>query len=216
VRLGEQWRAIERELPSDWGQALLLMTADDDRRAARAAALLAPLHAGRRGAEVRFTTARSGAGARPDTVRRLLRKLDMEGIEGRLELVAVSEADEAAAPAEAERASLAASWQAQVDALPPDWSDVYAEVELRASDQLERAALLCSPLNPLRTRGAPRFRFRSARRFGYGAAAQMVHRCLERLDAERIVGEVRILHALSETDPVATQGPVWYIGGRPV
>jgi len=216
VRLGEQWRAIERELPSAWGEARLLLTTDDDREAARAAALLAPAHAGRRGGEVRFTTARSGAGARPDTVRRLLRRLDMEAIAGTLELVAVSEADAAAAPVEAERASLAASWRTQVDALPPDWSDVYAEVELRSSDQFERAALLCSPLNPLRTRGMPTFRFRSARRFGYGAAPQMVNRCLERLDAERIVGEVRILHALSETDPVATQGPVWYLGGRPV
>ena len=215
MRLGEQWRAIERELPPDWGEARLLLTADDERSAARAAALLAPLHAGRRRAEVRFTTARSGPGARPDTVRRLLRRLDAEGIAGTLELAAVSEASEAA-PAEVERASLAASWQAEVDGLPPDWSDVYAEVELRASDQLERAALLCSPLNPLRRRNGPGFRFRSARQFGYGAAPQMVHRCLERLDAERIVGEVRILHALSETDPVATQGPVWYIDGRSV
>jgi hypothetical protein len=42
----------------------------------------------------------------------------------------------------------------------------------------------------------------------------MVRRCLERCDAERIRGTVRILRALSDTHPVATQGPVWYVGGR--
>jgi hypothetical protein len=27
---------------------------------------------------------------------------------------------------------------------------------------------------------------------------------------------VRILHALSDTKPVSTQGPVWYVGGKTV
>jgi hypothetical protein len=44
----------------------------------------------------------------------------------------------------------------------------------------------------------------------------MVRRCLERLDAEPIPAEVRIVRALSDSHPVATQGPVWYLGGRPV
>ena len=44
----------------------------------------------------------------------------------------------------------------------------------------------------------------------------MVRRCLEHLDAEGIVGRVRILRALSDTRLVATQGPVWYVGGRAV
>ncbi len=44
----------------------------------------------------------------------------------------------------------------------------------------------------------------------------MAHRCLERLDEEGITGEVRILRALSDTKPVATQGPVWYVGGKAV
>jgi hypothetical protein len=215
VGLVSQWLEIERELGADWGDARLLLTADDEREAARAAALLAPLHAGRSGREVRFTTARRGPGPRPDTARRLLRRVDVERIGGTLQLLASGEVTETPPP-EVERASLAASWDAQVAALPPDWSDVYAELELRSSDQFERAALLCSPLNPSRFGGVPAFRFRSARRSGYGAAAGMVRRCLERLDGERIVGEVRILHALSETEHVATQGPVWYIGGRPV
>jgi hypothetical protein len=44
----------------------------------------------------------------------------------------------------------------------------------------------------------------------------MVSRCLERCDEEGITGEVEILRALSDTFPVGTQGPVWYVGGRSV
>jgi hypothetical protein len=44
----------------------------------------------------------------------------------------------------------------------------------------------------------------------------MVRRCLARLDEEGIPGEVRIVLALSDTHPVGTQGPVWYVGGKAV
>jgi hypothetical protein len=44
----------------------------------------------------------------------------------------------------------------------------------------------------------------------------MARRCFERLDEEGIRGELRVLHALSDTRPVQTQGPVWYLGGRSV
>jgi hypothetical protein len=44
----------------------------------------------------------------------------------------------------------------------------------------------------------------------------MVRRCLTRLDAEPIPGEVRIIRALSDSRPVGTQGPVWYVGGKAV
>jgi hypothetical protein len=117
-------------------------------------------------------------------------------------------------PPEEARPTLAASWDAQLEKLPPDWSDIYAEVELLSSDHLERGALLMAPLNPRRDGGKPAFRFRCARRFGYGASAEMVRRCFERCDAENIRGSTRILRALSDTDPVQTQGPVWHVAGR--
>ena len=44
----------------------------------------------------------------------------------------------------------------------------------------------------------------------------MAARCFERCDKRGISGKVEILHALSDTYPVATQGPVWLIGGRAV
>jgi hypothetical protein len=157
---------------------------------------------------------RSGAGARPGAIHRLLARLDSERIGGSLELVSTGKPEPP--PAELARETLAESWDAAAAALPSDWSDAYAEIELRSSDHLERAALLLAPVNPARFGGKPRFRFRVARRFGYGASPQMVHRCLERLDNENIRGTVRILHALSDTRPVATQGPVWYVGGKVV
>ena len=85
-----------------------------------------------------------------------------------------------------------------------------------STDWLERAALLLAPANPARYGGKPAFRFRAARRFGYGVSPEMLRRCLERLDEARIRGELRILRVLSDTELVATQGPVWYIEGRAV
>ena len=209
----DQWRHIERGLPEGWSEARLLLTLAGDGDAERAGALLAPLNPGRRGHSVRFACGRRGAGPGPGQVQRLLRRLDAARISGKLELVSSREAETAP---EVHRPTLAATWDAAVGGLPPDWSDVYAEIELASTDYLERGALLLAPLNPARYGGKPGFRFRCARLFGYGASPGMVRRCLERLDAERIRGSVRILRALSDTKPVGTQGPVWYVGGKSV
>jgi hypothetical protein len=212
--LADQWKSIERDLPDDWADARLFLRPSDPAQADRAAALLAPVNAGRTSTGLRFYTARRGSGPLPDLVARLLARLDSEGIEGTLELVGSGQAEPPPPPVA--RASLADTWDAELAALPPDWSDVYAELELTSTDYLDRAALLTSPLNPSRYGGRPGFRFRCARRFGYGTSPEMVRRCLERLDAEHISGQVRILQALADTQPVATQGPVWYVGGRSV
>jgi hypothetical protein len=220
VRLAEQFSHIERELGDDWSSAQLVLRIDGGTSRDRAAALLGPINPGRRRDEIRISAARTGLGHRPDTVRRLLRRLDEEGIPGTLELVS----SEAEAVAEAAQApdqvrpspTLAAAWDTAVGTLPPDWSDVYAEVELTSTALLDRAALLLAPFNPTRVDRRPAFRFRVARSFGYGASAGMTRRCLERLDEAGIKGQLRILRVLSDTRPVATQGPVWYVGGKPV
>ena len=77
-------------------------------------------------------------------------------------------------------------------------------------------ALLLAPLNPRRDGGKPALRFRCARIFGYGASPEMVRRCFERCDADRIRGQTRILRVLADTDPVQTQGPVWHLAGRTI
>jgi hypothetical protein len=213
VSLVEQWRKLVRELPEDWADARLRLTIGDERTAARVASVLAPLNPGRRGNALRFSATHGGAGPAPALVERLLARLDEERISGAIELVG---AGEAAPKAVTHQSTLAGTWDTSIAALPPDWSDLYAEVELVSTDWLERAALLMAPLNPARYGEAAGFRFRVARRFGYGAAPEMTRRCLERVDEEQIRGELRILRVLSDTDPVATQGPVWYLDGRSV
>lgn len=213
MSLVQQWREIERSLPESWADARLRLTVADAGDCDRAAALLAPSNPGRRGKTIRFFTARRGLGLGPDRARSLLKRLDDEGIDAELELVSVGEPEEAPPTA---RRTLAESWDAELGVLPDDWSDIYAEVELVSTDWIERAALLMAPLNPRREGGKPALRFRCAHSFGYGAAPEMVKRCLERCDAEGIRGTVRVLRVLVGTDPVGTQGPVWYLAGRTV
>jgi hypothetical protein len=137
----------------------------------------------------------------------------VEKIAGDLELLSTAEAETTPAPAPV---SLRAQWERELAGLPDDWSDLYAEVRLDSTDYLERAALLLAPVNPARYGGPNALRFRCAQRFGYGAAPEMAARCFARCDETGITGEVEVLRALSDTYPVATQGPVWYVGGRSV
>ena len=211
MRLVDQWQGIEERLPDDWAEARLELTAADGSQLDRAAALLGPLAPGRLGERLRFSAARGGAGPSSELLRRALARLDEEGIGARLELI---ESGTATSEAPLTRRTLAGSWDALAGALPDDWSDLYGELELASSDDLERAALLTAPLNPARFGATPGFRFRVARSFGYGASPQMARRCLARLDEDGIPGDVRLLRVLSDTKPVATQGPVWYAGGK--
>jgi hypothetical protein len=213
VALLERWREIEAQLPERWATARLSLTIEDEGDCDRAAALLGPTNPGRRGKQIRFRVGHGGAGPSPHLLERLLKRLDAERIAGRLEVVGVEEPAEEPVPL---RPSLAATWDAELARLPPDWSDLYCEVRLTSTDYLERAALLMAPLNPARYGGETGFRFRVARTFGYGASSEMGRRCLERLDEAGIRGTLRILRVLCDTYPNATQGPVWYVGGRSV
>ena len=211
--LVERFSELERSLPDNWGDAQLLLMIADDARCDRAAALLAPANPGRTGKRIRFSFSRGARGPAPDSIRRLLRRLDEEGITGELDLLGTAEA-----PARElrRRSTLREQWETGLATLPSDWSDLYAEVRLSSTDFLERGALLLAPVNPSRFGGPTTLRFRCARRFGYGVAPEVAARCLQRCDEGRITGDVEILHALSDTYPVATQGPVWYVGGRSV
>jgi hypothetical protein len=215
LALVDDFNRIEHSLPDEWGEARLLLTISDDARCDRAAELLGPINPLRRGKRIRLSVARRGTGLGPEAVRRLLRRLDAEGIVGELGLVGTAAAE---TPPEPRRRHppLRAQWAEALAALPPDWSDLYAEVRLTSTDYLDRAALLLAPVNPARYGGPTGLRFRCAHTFGYGVSPEMAARCLERCDEEGITGEIEILRALSDTHPVATQGPVWYVGGRAV
>jgi len=213
VTLAEQWNGIESRLDPRWNEARLALTVDDEARAEQATALLGPAAPGRSGATIRFFATRGGRGVGPEAVRTLLRRIDGEGIAGTLALVSASDATVEQPVA---RDSLAWEWDAAAAQLPADWSDLLCEIALTSSDHLEPAALLLSPLNPLSLDGRLGFQFRVASSFGYGASAGMVRRCLARLDEAGIPGSVRVVRVLSDTHPVGTQGPVWYVGGKAV
>ena len=213
MKLAEQWNAIESRLDPRWSDARLELRVSDETQRNRASALLGPAGPGRAGTSIRFSGTRDGTGVGPEAVRRMLRRIDTEGITGTLALVST---DDTAPERVVSRASLATDWDAAVAVLPADWSDLLCEIELTSSDHIERAALLLAPLNPIQVTGRLGFQFRCAHSFGYGVSAGMARRCLARLDEEPIPGTVRVLRALSDTHPVGTQGPVWYVGGKAV
>jgi hypothetical protein len=213
LRLVGQFNELERDLVDEWAELRLQLTVEEEARAERAAALLAPANPGRQGRIIRFTVDRRGPGIGAEALRRLLKRLDDERIGGTLELRSVQKAP----PEELRRKeTLRAQWERRLTAVPSDWSDIYAQVRLDSTDYLERGALLLAPINPARFGGAAALRFRSAHHFGYGVSPGMAARCFARCDEEGITGEVEILYVLSDTHPEATQGPVWLLGGRTV
>jgi hypothetical protein len=221
VKFAEQWPYVADELPEGWSVARLVLVFESEEHAQRAALILGPLAPGRTGRTFRLTLYAGGAQpATPDRLRRVLARLDEQRLEGRLDLVSSEGAVAEEAPRRpARRMALAVAWDALLSRLPPDWSDLYAEVELDSTDFLDRGALLLAPANPARIGGRTALRFRAARRSGYGVAAEMARRCFERLDSEAITGTLRVVRVLSDTEvPRSTpsQGPVFRIGGQPV
>jgi hypothetical protein len=213
MALADQWDIIERGLDPRWTDAHVVLTLADATHIGRAAALLAPAGPVKAGGTLRFYVAPNGPGVGPEAVRRMLRRLEAEGIDGTLEVVATSEA----APAPSlELRSLADDWDAALAVLPADWSDLLCDLTLTSSDHLDLTALLMGPANPLRESTGMIFRFRVAHSFGYGASPGMVRRCLERVDEAGIPGSVQVLRVMSDTHPVGTQGPVWYVDGKAV
>jgi hypothetical protein len=89
--------------------------------------------------------------------------------------------------------SLATEFQAIVDALPPDWTDL--EVDLRIDDESRYidAAVFLSQVNArVYSRQQWDWRLMVAHSFGHAAAAETVHGVLGKLDAEEITGVMRV------------------------
>jgi hypothetical protein len=212
VRLVEQWNGIASGLDPRWSDLRLSLRVDAEEARERAAALLGPAGPGFSGNTVRFHVTRTGHGIGPEAARRLLGRIDGEGIGGDLTLVGTSEAE--VVPQVARR-TLAAEWQSALEMLASDWSDLLAEIDLDSSADVDRGAVLCAPLNPMQSTGRPGFGFRCASAQGYGASASMVARCLSRLDEAEITGHIRITRALSDVNPVGTQGATFVVGRRP-
>lgn len=223
MAFAERCDEILRGLPRGSSLAHLELTLERGADGDRAALILAPATPGRTGRtfQLHVHNGTAALAPTPELVRRVLQRLDEEKISGWLKLVHEEGAPTTAAPTrptvrESAPERLAGQWDELTARLPRDWSDLYAEIELDSSDFLDRGALLLAPVNPSLYGGPHALRFRCARVRGYGVSAEMARRCLERLDRERITGRVRALRVLSDTHHAATQGPVWYVGGKSV
>jgi hypothetical protein len=214
VKLVDQWAALERRLPADWETVELRLRTEQPGERSEAARILGPTNVGFVGDELAFSVRRAGGAAGPEAARRLFARLDEARIWCLLEQREVAEAPPRLDEPERAKVSVAESWDAELEPLPPGWSDLLCLLELDSSALLTRAALLCAPINPTRDHGHVGFTFRCARTAGYGVAPAMARRCFEQLDAEGIGGRVSVLRSLSGTNNVATQGAVWYVGGK--
>jgi len=195
-------------LSDTWARASLRLELTDREAADEAAAALAPTGPYRVSATIlQFSVARDGSALGPEGVTKLLSRIAV----GTLSL---SSSQAAAKPVERKAASLAEAWDTALAGLPSDWSDLYAEVEFTSSDHIEPAAVLCIQMNPRRDGTRAAFDFRAARLAGYGVAPGMARRCFERCDEHGISGSITVLRVLSDTQLVATQGPVWLSGGK--
>jgi hypothetical protein len=215
VKLVDQWAALERRLPPDWEAVALRLRTEQPSERSEAARILGPMNVGLVGEELAFNVRRAGGASGPEAARRLFGRLDEARVWCLLEQRDVVEAaprlDE---PEPAAPPRIAPQWDDALHALPAGWSDLLCLLELSSSALLPRAALLCAAINPTRDRDRVGFTFRCARTTGYGVSAPMARRCFEELDSEGITGNVSVLRSLSGTDNVATQGPVWYVGGK--
>ena len=213
-----QWSEVVAGLPRGWQTASVALELDDPAQVERTALILGPAAPARVHSTFRIDFARDGHALvpGPQLVARVLARLDREGIGGRLEAVGSAGAEAGADGLRGPGNPLATQWSALVGALPDDWSHLLAQVDLDSSDFIDRAALLIVPTNPSLVRDSRSLRFRAARTAGYGVAVGMARRCFERLDRERITGRLSIVHVVSDARPVATQGPVWRMGGRSV
>jgi hypothetical protein len=214
VKLVDQWSALERRLPPDWESAGLRLRAEQRDELAEAARILGPMGVARSGDDLLVTVRRAGGPSGPVAARRLFARLDAGRIWCLLDQDEVVAAPPAMPDERPAGRALAAAWDDALAALPADWTDLLCAIDLESSALLPRAALLCAPLTPTRDHARIGFVFRSASRGGYGASPKITRRCFERLDDEAIDGRVTVLHAQSDTDNVATQGLVWYVGGK--
>ena len=108
---------------------------------------------------------------------------------------------------------LAEQWNAIEQGLDPRWRDAQLELAIEDETQQSRVLALLAPAGPGRSGNKIRF---AATRSGTGVGPEAVRRLARRLDEEGIPGELRVVLALSDSRPVGTQGPVWYVGGKAV
>ena len=112
------------------------------------------------------------------------------------------------------RATGGRDWDAALADLPSDWSDLLCEIEIYSSALLDRTALLCAPINPTRAGSRLGVHLPLLGRSGYGVSARWRDAASSGSTTRGSRASTRVLRVLSDTDLVATQGPVWLVGGK--
>ncbi len=91
---------------------------------------------------------------------------------------------------------LADDFQAVVDTLPPDWTQLELDMRIFDEDRYIEAATLMVQINALPYSQADwHWRIRVAREFGHAAAAETVHGTLALIDEQGIAGELLVREA---------------------
>jgi hypothetical protein len=87
--------------------------------------------------------------------------------------------------------ALAGDFQAILDSLPGDWSDIVCDLRIADEDQYVDAAVLLTQINAQPYSKAEwHFRINAAHEFGHAAAGETVTGTLALLDEEGIAGEL--------------------------
>ena len=102
-----------------------------------------------------------------------------------------------------------------VGGLPEDWRLARVALTLDDPGQADRAAVILGPATPGRTGATFRLHVHGGTE-RLAPTPELARRVLARLDEQHLTGHLRALRVLSDTHLAATQGPVWYVGGRSV
>jgi hypothetical protein len=88
---------------------------------------------------------------------------------------------------------LADAFNQILGSLPPDWTDLELDLRIEDEGQYVDTAVALSQVNALPYSHAEwHWRLLVAHSFGHAAAAETVRGVLEKLDAERVAGEMRV------------------------
>jgi hypothetical protein len=92
--------------------------------------------------------------------------------------------------------ALAEDFEAVVETLPDDWTDLELDLRIAEESRYVDAAVMLSLVNAQPySRADWHWRILVAHRFGHAAAAETVRGTLSKLDREGIVGELRVRDA---------------------
>ena len=194
MKLVDQWRTIEDGLPAGWEDVRLTLTTEQPGDLPRAAQVLGSINVGKVGSTLVFHVSRAGGPRAPQAATRLFERLDRDRTWCQLEQshvqtrrAAAAGGDRRAAPHRRRPRSPRAGTQPSRRCRPTGPTFSASSRSSRAT-HLDRAALLCAPLNPTRDALRLVFTFRCSGRSGYGVSRSMARRCFERLDNDGIKG----------------------------